>query len=150
MFEIIWHYILALGDCIVSYLDCCFDIHCINGDDDNFFYCYNVSKMIVNKNITQLTVREKYEIVRFADKCDINEFICLKLKWALIEFKKFDAMAITSEMVQDHFDMHIIKPSPEVLEAIGLNCAWWCTHDPNRIIAWNTLLEYWKNKANGL
>lgn len=114
------------------------------------------------KILAELTAREKYDILLWADTFSTSIFLCNKIEHALSNYRVrvenvFD--------IQEAFNMNLVKPanlfqmfqpSPQSPDITELHThpediqagPWWRFNDPSREIAWKTLLEYWKNQAD--
>lgn len=118
----------------------------------------------MKKQINELTSLEKYKILLLGDNSDelflchkifigINRSLLLDWNWPIIdvseEFEWFSGRLVYmpsakwNQKVQEHFHMHIIKP----IDKPDDQAIWWKVEDHARQVAWNTLLEYWKNQA---
>lgn len=95
--------------------------------------------MQLDKTLEQLTAREKYELLIWADQDSSRTFLCDRIAYSID--KNLTMLDYEIEDIQNNFDMLQFKPKER-------GEFWWVPGDPAREIAWNLLLEYWKNKAN--
>ena len=89
------------------------------------------------KRIEELTAKEKYEILLWADKYSISEYLCFKIDDGLISN---NCRRCLMYEIQVYFNMSIIKPKNK-------DAFWWIHGSPLRKKAWEKLIEYWKHEA---
>ena len=89
------------------------------------------------KRIEELTAKEKYEILLWADKNSTFEWLCFRI-YEGIEY--LFRRAELCEDIQNYFHMSIIRPKTK-------NGFWWKFGSRHRVKAWKKLIEYWKHEA---
>lgn len=89
------------------------------------------------KRIEELTAKEKYEILLWADKYSISGSLCFKIDDGLISNNCHRCLMYE---IQVYFNMSIIRPKTK-------NGFWWKFGSRHRVKAWKKLIEYWKHEA---
>jgi hypothetical protein len=90
------------------------------------------------KRIEELTAKQKYEILIWADENEDEEYLCDKIHLSMnrlglkINYKLHD--------IWEQFHMLQFRPK-------GRAVFWWVEGSPKRKKAWKKLIEYWKEKA---
>jgi hypothetical protein len=93
------------------------------------------------KRIEDLTAKEKYEILIWADSNLEKSYLCDRISYS-IDARHAPIIYQLCD-IQFHFHMFQFKPKNK-------GVFWWSVDDPAREEAWKKLIEYWKHEAEKL